>query len=110
MHRVLMVGDSFFAETIQQLLAASGQIEVAGVCARLDDLPASLAAHAPDAVIVAGTHESALCAHACLRIHCDAPIIFTTLQDNHLTIYTSRRVKAAQAELLAAIAALPKRS
>lgn len=109
MHRVLLVGDSLFADTLKQMLAASGQIEVAGVCQRLEDLSESMAACRPDAVVVAATHESALPPWLWLRLGDDAPIIYTTLEDNHLTIFTSRRVKAAQVELLAAITALPNR-
>jgi hypothetical protein len=110
MHRVLVVGDSFFADTLQQMLAGKEEIEIVGACHTLEELPASIAACHPDAVLVADTCEDYLCAGVCLRIQCDLPIIYTTLKDDHLTIFTSRRVKAAQSQLIAAITALPNRS
>ena len=108
MRRVLLVGDSLFADTLKHMLACSGEIEVVGVCTAPDELAASIAAGSPDALLVAGAVEPDLYAEAYLR--CELPIIYAALTDDHLTVFTSRRVKAAQCQLLAAIGALPQRS
>ena len=110
MRRVLLVGDSLFADTLQQMLACSGEIEVVGVCTAPDQLAACVAAGSPDAVLVAGAAEPDLYADAYLRLRCELPIIYAALTDDHLTVFTSRRVKAAQCHLLAAISALPKQN
>ena len=110
MRRVLLVGDSLFADTLQQMLACSGEIEVVGVCTAPDKLAPCIAAGSPDAVLVAGAVEPNLYVDAYLRMRCELPVIYATLSDDHLTVFTSRRVKAAQSQLLAAIGALPKQS
>jgi hypothetical protein len=107
MHRVLVVGRSLFADTLLQMLSGSAQIEVLGLVDSFEHLPGSIDNERPDAVIVADTHDRYMSAQVCLRIRCDIPIIYTTLDDEYLTIFTSRRVKAAESDLLAAIAALP---
>lgn len=107
MHRVLVVGRSLFAETLAQMLSGSEQVEVLEIVGSLEHLPGSIERRRPDAVIVADTHDKYLCTNVCLRVRCDIPIIYTTLNDEYFTIFTSRRVKAAQAHLLAAIASLP---
>jgi DNA-binding NarL/FixJ family response regulator len=108
MHRVYIVGHSLFADTLLQMLSESGQIEVLGLLDSIDCLPASIDNERPDAVIVADTRDRCLSAQLCLRIRSDIPIIYTTLEDDYLTIFTTRRVKAAQSDLLAAIATLPQ--
>jgi hypothetical protein len=110
MHRVLIVGNSLFAETLLQMLAGGDQVQVIGLVATLEQVPLSIAAEHPDAVIVADSQDKYLCNELCLRVRCDLPIIYTTLKDDYLTIFTSQRVKAAQSQLLAAIATLPIRS
>ena len=109
MHRILIVGDSLFADTLRQMLTSHEQIEVTGACRPVKDLPATIAACGPDAVVLADPCATDLHTGIWLGIQCDLPIIHTTLTDDHLTIFTSRRVKAAQAQLLAAITALPNR-
>lgn len=108
MRRVLLVGNSLFAATLKQMLACSGEIEIVGVCTAPDQLAACIAAGCPDAVLVAGTIGPDLYADAYLRMRCELPVIYATLADDHLTVFTSRRVKAAQSQLVAAIGALPK--
>lgn len=110
MHRVLLVGDSLFADTLMQMLSVSGEIEVVGVCTSPEPLAGGIATGCPDAVVVAGGVEPDLYADAYLRMRCELPIIYTTLADDYLTVFTSRRVKAAQSHLLAAISALPKQN
>jgi len=110
MHRVLIVGGSLFADTLAQMLSGSVQVEVLEVIGSLEHLASSIERRRPDAIIVADTHDQYLCTNVCLRVRCDIPIIYTTLSDEYLTIFTSQRVKAAQTQLLAAIAALPVQS
>ena len=108
MHRVFVVDHSLFADTLLQMLSASKQIEVLGLLDSLDSLPGAIDNLRPDAVIVADTYARCLSAQLCLRIRSAIPIIYTTLEDDYLTIFTTRRVKAAQSDLLAAIATLPQ--
>jgi hypothetical protein len=110
MRRVLLVGDSLFADTLKQMLAGNNQIAIVGVCTSPEQLPSCIADGKPDAVLVADAQGDYLCARICIRVRSDLPIIYTTLKDDHLTIFTSRRVKAAQAQLLDAITNLPERS
>jgi len=110
MHRVLLIGDSLFADTLKQLLSCSGEIDIVGVCTAPEQFAACISEGYPDAVLVAGAIEPDLYVDAYLRMRCELPIIYTTLTDDHLTVFTSRRVKAAQSQLLAAITALPGQS
>ncbi len=110
MHRVVIVGRSLFADTLSQMVAGSNTVVVAGHVASLEDLPMCIAACKPDAILVADSCGEYLSAKACLRIRSELPIIYTTLKDDHITVFTSRRMKAAQSQLFSAIAALPKQS
>ena len=110
MHRVIIVGQSLFADILQELFAGSSTVEIVGLVACLDELPFCIDEHAPDAILVADSHGEYLSARTCLRIQSDLPIIYTTLHDDHFTVFTSRRMRAAQSQLLAAIEDLPKRS
>lgn len=110
MHRVVIVGRSLFADTLSQMVAGSNAVVVAGHVASLEDLPICIAACKPDAILVADSCGEYLSAKTCLRIKSELPIIYTTLKDDHITVFTSRRMKAAQSQLFSAIAALPKQS
>ena len=110
MHRVVIVGHSLFADTLSQMVAGSNAVIVAGHVASFEDLPLCIAACKPDAILVADSCGEYLNAKVCLRIKCELPIIYTTLKDDHITIFTSRRIKAAQSQLFSTIAALPKQS
>lgn len=110
MHRVVIVGHSLFADTLSQMVAGSNAVIVAGHVASFEDLPLCIAACQPDAILVADACGEYLSAKACLRIKSELPIIYTTLEDDHFTVFTSRRIKAAQSQLFSTIAALPKQS
>ena len=110
MRRVLLVSDSLFADTLRQTLSNSDAVVIVGYCTAPEQLPASIAASNPDAVLVVGAEQSQGYADAYLRLHCELPIIYTALDDDHMTIFTSRRVKAAQSQLMAALTALPDRT
>ncbi len=110
MHRVVIVGHSLFADTLSQMVTGSSAAVVAGHVASLEDLPMCIAACQPDAILVADTCGEYLNAKACLRIKSELPIIYTTLKDDHFTVFTSHRIKAAQSQLFSTIAALPKQS
>ncbi len=107
MPRVLLVGNSLFADTLRQTLLESEGVSIVGLCTAPAQLPAAIAASNPDAVLVVGSEQSQGYAEAYLHLQCELPIIYTTLEDDHLTIFTSRRVKAAQSQLMAALTALP---
>lgn len=110
MHRVIILGQSLFADILQELFAGSNHVEIVGLVRCLAELRACIDQHAPDAILVADTDDEYLNAPTCLRIKSDLPIIYTTLNDDHFTVFTSRRVRAAQTQLVAAIVDLPKRS
>jgi hypothetical protein len=110
MHRVVIVGRSLFADTLSQMVADSNAVVVAGHVASLEDLPLCIAACKPDAILVADSCGEYLSAKTYLHSKCELPVIYTTLKDDHFTLFTSQRIKAAQSQLFSAIAALPKQS
>jgi hypothetical protein len=110
MHRVVIVGHSLFADTLSQMVADSNSVIVAGRVASCENLPLCIAACHPDAILVADSCGEYLSAKTCLRIKSELPIIYTTLKDDYFTVFTSRRIKAAQSQLFSTIAALPEQS
>jgi DNA-binding NarL/FixJ family response regulator len=109
-HRILIVGDSLFAETLAQLLTGSGIAEVAGVVPTLDQALSWLQTATPDVVIVASPETGgAAIVNPLLAAHPDLSIIRADLSEDYVQMITSQRISAHRAGLLAAIQALPKR-
>lgn len=107
--KVLIVGDSLFAETLVQVLMHTATVCVIGAVPTPADALCVVATEQPDALIVAGTKMPARVLAHLLAAHPDLPIIRADLSANTIQIISSQRVDACPSELLAAIAELPKR-
>lgn len=112
-HRVFIVGDSLFAETLTQLLGHSPAIVVVGVAADVNDALAQLTAEpptTPDVIVVLHSNaksEPDFC--PVLLAYPDLPILSAYLNTNVLRLIRSEQVEARTADLMAAIKALPIR-
>lgn len=111
--RVFIVGDSLLAEGLAQMLASYagvGAVEVIGSAPTLEVALPLLKVKRPDVVIVAGTDEAATTIFGpLLTTHSDLPIIRADPNADKVQVITSQRIDARSSDLLAAIAALPKR-
>jgi chemotaxis response regulator CheB len=109
--RVLVVGDSLFAETLAQTLTQPGSVEMIGSAPTLEAARPLIQARRPDVVIVAEAGERSLTTFGqFLAAFPDLPLIRADLSADHVQVITSQPVSAHTSDLLAAIAALPKRS
>ena len=109
-HRVIIVGDSLFAETLTHMLASSGAVIVTGVATTVAAALPLLQVQQLDAVIVAETQAMD---HTLLgplvAMAPDLPIIRADLNADYVQVITSQRIGTHRADLLAALMALPKR-
>jgi AmiR/NasT family two-component response regulator len=107
---VVIVGDSLFAESLSQMLQ-SDQVRVAGCAPTPNAAMALIAAHQPDAVIVAETDRAGTADYSqLLKNDLDLPIIRANLNADSVQVITSHRIGTRPADLLTALAELPKRS
>lgn len=106
---VLIVGDSLFAETLNQMLVGSGCVTVIGTAPTVQAALLILALHRPDAVIVAGDADSAIFAQL-LSLQPDIALLCAGLNDNRVQVFSSQYIDASVSNLLATIAALPRRA
>jgi len=113
-HRVFVVGDTLFAETVAQLLGHSRAVAVVGVAADVNAALAQLAAGLPNAtpdvviVLTSGANRE-LDPCPLLIAYPDLPILRADLNANDLRLIRSERLEARTADLIAAIQALPIR-
>ena len=109
-HRILIIGDSLFAETLASMLARAGQVSVVGTTSTPEAAIPLLRKTCLDAVIVAGIGDdlSQDLGHL-LAAFPDLPVIRADLNTDSVQVITSQRVSARPSDLLAAIAALPVR-
>jgi chemotaxis response regulator CheB len=109
--RVFILGDSLFAETLSEMLISSGTVVIIGSASSPEEALPLLATAQPDVVIVADTGETdRLTFDHLLAAHPDIPIIRADLRRDYVQVITSKLVGARRSDLLAAIAALPKRT
>jgi DNA-binding NarL/FixJ family response regulator len=109
-HRVFVVGDSLFAESVAELLGHSPALVVVGVAATVAAALAHLDDSQPDLVIVLSSGTGSGTDHGpLLSRYPDLPILRADLNVNDLRIFRSQRVEARLADLMAAIQALPTR-
>ena len=110
--RVFIVGNSLFAESLARTLA-SATVEVSGSAPTPEAAIPMIKAQCPDAVIVANASAEetppAIFGQF-LAAYPDLPIIYADLSADNVQVITSQRVGTRSSDLLAAIAALPKRS
>mgnify|MGYP001580345536 CR=1 FL=1 len=110
--RVLVVGDSLFAEALTQTLAKTA-VEIVGSAPTPEAALALLKTKCPDAVIIANASADPTMPTVFgqfLAAYPDLPIICANLSANDIQVITSQRVGTRGSDLLAAITALPKRS
>lgn len=110
-HRILLIGDSLFAESLTQLLASSGEVTIVAIVATMDEALPLIESYRPDAVVVtdvSAPHRSQL--SPLLDRHADLPILCADLTTNYVLIITSRRIEAQRSGFLAALATLPSRT
>lgn len=107
--RVFIVGDSLFAETLAQTLASAESVKVVGSAPTTEAALPQLRDLCPDAVIIVGEASPAAFGPF-LAAYPDTPLIRTDLKTSEAQIIISQNISARSSDLLAAIAALPKRS
>ena len=108
---VIIVGDSLFAEALSQMLALSDRVSVIGCAPTPTAAVPLIAADRPDAVIIAEANRvSAADYGPLLETDLDLPIIRANLNADKVQIITSHRIGTRPADLLTALAELPKRS
>jgi chemotaxis response regulator CheB len=110
-HRILLIGDSLFAESLTQLLSSSGTVTIAGAVATMQEALPLIEQCQPDAVVVADVAAPQRAHLAPLLEHYqDLPILCADLSTNYVLVITSRRIEAKRAGFLAALDALPNRA
>lgn len=108
---VVIVGDSLFSEALSQMLAQSDQVEVAACVPTPSVALAIITAQRPDAVIVAVTDRTVEHDYGPLiAAQPDLPIVYADLTADSVQVITSHRIGARTADLITALAELPKRS
>ncbi len=108
---VIIVGDSVFATALSQMLAQSDGVQVIGCAPTPQAAAALITAHQPDAVIVAETDRAGAVDYGqLLKDDLDLPIIRANLNLDSVQVITSHRIGTRPADLLTALAELPKRS
>jgi len=110
--RILIVGETLFAESLVRLLSGSQQVLVVGKLPSLDSLQAQVEASRPDAIIIAGVaspRDAGLSQF--LAAYPQIPVICTDLGTNNIQVIQSQRILVnSSSDLLAAITALTKPS
>lgn len=110
--RVFIVGDSLFAETLAGMLA-SADVEVIASAPTPEATLAIIKTQCPDAVIVANASADETPPATFgqfLAAFPDLPIIYADLITDNVQVIKSQQVGPRSTDLLAAIAALPRRS
>lgn len=109
-HTVIIVGDSVFAAALSQMLAQSEGVRVVACAPTPRAAVALITAHQPDAVIVAEADRVGAADYGhLLAVQPDLPIIRADLNADSVQVITSHRIGARPADLLTALAELPKR-
>ena len=111
MHRVFVIGDSLFAETLTQLLEQREELCIVGVSRSAESAITENLQDLPDVFVIAGSNES----HkqnltTLLAKFPDIPVVCSDLNSNFLQIFSNQRYQARTAELVSAITSLQKRS
>src|SRR5512138_2990829 len=107
---LVIVGDSLFAESLSQMLAKSDQVRVAACVPTPDAALPVIVRVQPDAVIVAVIDRGAAHDYSQLiATQPDLPVLYADLNADSVQVITSHRIGTRPADLLTAIAELPKR-
>ena len=110
--RIVIAGDTLFAEMLAQLLAQNPGIEVIGVVPGIDACQQFLTQNSPDALIYTGRIDQEQDHLARLLSICpDLPVLCADLSNNTVQVILRQHIQVHSSnDLSAAIAALPKRS
>lgn len=110
-YRAIIVGDSLFSETLNQMLVDTGKVVIIGTSSTLEEVMPTIENLNPDVVIAAYSSETSQeYLSPFLAKYPDLPIIRADLNQNYLQVITSQRVGARGSDLMAVIATLPKRT
>lgn len=109
--KVLIVGDSAYAQGLAQSLADSDAVTVVATSPSVDEAGTFVAANALDAVIVIGERgdREAICSPL-LAAQSDLAIVYADMAASRIQVITSQSFLARTEELIEAIAFLPRRS
>ena len=108
--RLFIIGESLFAETLTQMLSHESSVRVIGSAPSPTAALPLLSTCPADAVVVAGENEMSTSAFGqILATYPDLPAICADLSRDIVQIITSHRIGTRAADLLAAVAELPKR-
>ncbi len=109
-YRAIIVGNSLFGETLNQMLADTGKVVIIGTSSTLEEAMSIIEDLYPDVVIAAYSSETSQeYLSPFLAKYPDLPIIRADLNQNYLQVITSQRVGARGSDLMTAIESLPKR-
>ncbi len=93
------------------MLAQSDRVEVAACVPTCEAALLAITRHRPDAVIVAVTDRAAERDYGQLiAAQPDLPIVYADINADSVRVITSQRIGARTADLISALAELPKRS
>jgi hypothetical protein len=108
--RILIAGDSLFAESLAHSLGADPAVTIVGTATCVETAVAQANAQVVDAIVVAGIGADALLdwSSHLWRFCRHLPLIYADLNDNSIQLITTRRIEARTGDLLAAIATLPR--
>jgi chemotaxis response regulator CheB len=110
-HRILIIGDTLFAEMLIQLLGQNPAVLVVGSAPDLASAESLLVAGIPDAVIYAKRSElDDLSFSRFITNHPDLPVLCTELSTNAVQVVVSQNIDIHSSnDLFAAIKGLRKR-
>jgi chemotaxis response regulator CheB len=109
--RVLVIGNSLFAETLTDLLSNVPEILVVGEADNAQSALSLLQSTCPDVVIMADcvTNNASTDLIGLVVTHPQLPLIRADLTTNTVQVITSRSVSARRDDLLAVLNSLPTR-
>lgn len=109
--RLIIVGDSLFADTLERILSDSSQVQVIGTASTLAAALERIAETVPEAVIVAGVQDPP-CNHwgQLLVRFPDIPLVRADLATDRLLLITCQSICARPDALLTALAGLPNKT
>ncbi len=106
--KLVIIGDSLFADTLLESIGNSESVEIVGTAANPEESETLIRALSPDVVIVAGT-ELPVSINLILNNFPDLPIIHASLSKNQVYVITNHSIDSSIKEILNAISELPQR-
>ena len=109
--RVYILGNSLLTTGILSVLEEDQQFIVLGCVATVEEAQLALHNQVTDALIVIDTDDqTAVRLYPILAQDPDLPILRADISENHIRLVTSRNIEADPENLVAALAALPRRA